>query len=93
MATLVGGVLSAFAAIPKFADGGIVSSPTLGLIGEYANARRNPEVIAPLDKLKGMIADVVPSSNSGGRLIAMVRGRDLMFVLDRQREYNNRLGI
>lgn len=78
--------------VTAFANGGIVSSPTLGLVGEYANARRNPEVIAPLDKLKGMIADVVPSGNSGGRLTAMVRGRDLMFVLDRQREYNDRLG-
>ena len=35
-----------------FADGGIVSGPTLGLVGEYPNARNNPEVIAPLDKLK-----------------------------------------
>lgn len=38
-----------------FANGGIVSGPTLGLVGEYANARNNPEVIAPLDKLKGML--------------------------------------
>jgi TP901 family phage tail tape measure protein len=35
MASMVGGVLAAFAAIPKFADGGIVSGPTMGLMGEY----------------------------------------------------------
>jgi len=35
-----------------FADGGIVSGPTMGLVGEYPGARSNPEVIAPLDKLK-----------------------------------------
>ncbi len=41
--------------IPEFAQGGIVSGPTLGLMGEYPGASSNPEVIAPLDKLKSMI--------------------------------------
>ena len=41
--------------IPSFADGGIVSGPTVGLMGEYPGASSNPEVIAPLDKLKSMI--------------------------------------
>jgi len=41
-----------------FADGGIVSGPTLGLIGEYPGAASNPEVIAPLDKLKSLIGDL-----------------------------------
>ena len=31
-----------------FADGGMVYGPTLGLVGEYAGASSNPEVIAPL---------------------------------------------
>jgi len=38
--------------IPEFAQGGIVSGPTLGLMGEYPGASSNPEVVAPLDKLK-----------------------------------------
>ncbi len=38
-----------------FADGGIVSGPTLAMVGEYAGAKTNPEVIAPLSKLKGMM--------------------------------------
>ena len=38
-----------------FANGGIVSGPTMGLVGEYPGARQNPEVIAPLNKLQGMI--------------------------------------
>jgi hypothetical protein len=46
---MVGGIQSA---IPTFADGGIVSGPTLGIMGEYAGARSNPEIIAPLDELK-----------------------------------------
>ena len=41
--------------IPSFAAGGIVSGPTMGLMGEYAGAGSNPEVIAPLDKLKSMM--------------------------------------
>ena len=41
--------------IPKFADGGIVSGKTLAMVGEYAGASSNPEVIAPLDKLKSLI--------------------------------------
>ncbi|MFD1141857.1 tape measure protein [Larkinella insperata] len=54
-AALKNTVSNSINSIPKFADGGIVSGPTLGLVGEYANARSNPEVIAPLDKLKRMV--------------------------------------
>lgn len=42
--------------ISRFANGGIVSGPTLGLMGEYAGAKSNPEVISPLDKLNSMIS-------------------------------------
>ena len=38
-----------------FANGGIISGPTLGLMGEYPGASHNPEVVAPLDKLKSLI--------------------------------------
>lgn len=41
--------------IPMLATGGIASSPTLAMVGEYSNANTNPEVIAPLDKLSGML--------------------------------------
>lgn len=41
--------------IPALATGGIVSSPTLAMVGEYSNASSNPEVITPLDKLNGML--------------------------------------
>lgn len=41
--------------IPKLASGGIAYGETMAMVGEYANARNNPEVIAPLDKLQGMI--------------------------------------
>lgn len=44
-----------FAGIPMLADGGIAYGRTLAEIGEYSGARANPEVIAPLDKLKQLI--------------------------------------
>ena len=34
---------------------GLLSSPTRMFAGEYPGARRNPEVIAPLDKLRGIM--------------------------------------
>ena len=42
--------------VPAFADGGLVTGPTLGLVGEgMGTSAANPEVIAPLDKLKDMM--------------------------------------
>ena len=66
--------------IPAFADGGIVSGPTLGLMGEYSGAKANPEVIAPLDKLKSIIG-----GNESQTIIPDVRisGDDLLIVFDR----------
>lgn len=52
IAELMGGVFAAFASIPKFKDGGVVSGPTLGVFGEYPGAKSNPEVVAPLDRLQ-----------------------------------------
>jgi hypothetical protein len=66
--------------VTAFADGGIVSGPTLGLMGEYPGARSNPEVIAPLDKLKSLMK---PDQSSGFVASTTIQGRDLAIVLDR----------
>lgn len=73
-----------------FAKGGIVSSPTLGLIGEYAGASRNPEVVAPLDKLQSMIGD------RNGKAVNVtgdfkLRGQDLLVAIDRAEKYRDRI--
>lgn len=47
------GTLSAVS-VPRLANGGIVNQPTLAMVGEYAGANTNPEVIAPLDKLESL---------------------------------------
>jgi len=65
--------------VMPFADGGIVSGPTVGLIGEYAGASNNPEVVAPLDKLRGMLNPVGEPVIIGGTLRAS--GREIVCVL------------
>ena len=66
--------------VTAFANGGIVSGPTLGLMGEYPGARSNPEVIAPLDKLKTLMK---PEQSSGYVAQTHISGRDLAIVLER----------
>ena len=60
-----------------FANGGIVSGPTMGLMGEYPGAKTNPEVVAPLDKLKSMIG----SGSGSGEFV--LRGNDLILAIQR----------
>jgi hypothetical protein len=73
--------------VTAFADGGIVSGPTLGLMGEYPNARSNPEVIAPLDKLQGLLNT---SDGSGFVASTTIAGRDLAIVLERYNKDSKR---
>jgi hypothetical protein len=61
----------------KFANGGIVSGPTYGLMGEYPGAASNPEVVAPLDKLQSLIGGV------GGNLEARISGNDLLILMNK----------
>jgi tape measure domain-containing protein len=70
---------SVFSNIMEFADGGIISGPTVGLMGEYSGARTNPEVVAPLDKLRSMIG------GAGGNVIVTGRldGRDILLSSER----------
>lgn len=70
----------------KFATGGIAYGPTLGLVGEYAGARTNPEVIAPLSDLKNILAN---TGFGGGQLVARVAGRDLLFVIEEASRVKN----
>lgn len=91
IASAVAMTTGAFAAVPKFAAGGIVSGPTMGLMGEYPGAKSNPEVIAPLNKLQGMI-----DNGSGGNMNLtgefVVRGQDLVLALQRAERQKNRIG-
>ena len=68
--------------IPAFATGGVIKTPTLGLMGEYANASTNPEIIAPENKLRQIYREESAGAG-GGELVAIVKGDDLQFILDR----------
>ena len=82
LAAAAGGIVrTAFnSLIPDFAAGGLAYSNTIARVGEYPGARNNPEVIAPLNKLKDMIG-------IGGEVIFRQEGAELVGVL---KAYDNR---
>jgi len=73
----------------KFASGGIVSGPTNALIGEYAGAKSNPEVVAPLDKLKSLISDTGNGGQMIGKLETRISGNDLVILMNRASKNRN----
>nr|DAP09079.1 MAG TPA: tail tape measure [Caudoviricetes sp.] len=86
----VAAIVAAMKSIPKFADGGIVSGPTLAMVGEYAGASGNPEVIAPLDKLRSMLA---PSQGYGsGDVNFRIKGRELVGIIEKENNIRRRNG-
>jgi tape measure domain-containing protein len=76
-------------AAPALAQGGLATGPTMALVGDNRNARVDPEVIAPLSKLKSMMGDM----GVGGTLETRISGNDLIILLNRSQkdltEYNN----
>ena len=54
----------------------------MGLMGEYPGASSNPEVVAPLDKLKSLIG------GSGGTLEARISGNDLLILMNKASRNN-----
>ena len=92
IAMAVGAVSSAMKKTKKFAKGGIISAPTMGLMGEYPGAKNNPEVVAPLDRLKGLIGDSrgrAQQVNVGGSF--ELRGQDLVVALERANSTRDRI--
>lgn len=80
-------IIATMLSIPKFATGGIVSGPTLAMVGEYGGASNNPEVIAPLNKLRGLLG------NSGGgyeEVKFKIEGRTLVGILNKESNINKR---
>jgi hypothetical protein len=72
-----------------FAQGGIISGPTYGLMGEYASAGRDPEVVAPLSKLKGMMGD------SGGTQVYgefVLKNRTLVAAVNTENNRRDKYG-
>lgn len=71
----------AAAGVPMLASGGLATGPTLAMVGEYAGASGNPEVIAPLDKLRSLL----PEPDEGvGDFEFRIKGDDLVAVYNRR---------
>lgn len=72
---------------PKLAEGGLAFGPTMATVGDNRNARVDPEVIAPLSKLKSMMGDM----GIGGTLETRISGNDLIILLNRSQKGLNRI--
>lgn len=82
-AGMVATIVATLMSMPKFAKGGIVTGPTVGLIGEAG-----PEAVIPLHKLESMMANTGREVRVVGTLRA--RGKDLVGTID---NYNNALTV
>lgn len=70
---------------PKLAKGGLAYGATYAMVGDNPNARVDPEVIAPLSKLR----DMMPAGGASNVNIALsgelkAKGRDLIYVLGKE---------
>jgi tape measure domain-containing protein len=74
-------------ATPKLAEGGLATGPTMALVGDNRNVRVDPEVIAPLSKLKSMMGDM----GMGGVLETRISGNDLIILLNRSQKGLSRI--
>ena len=74
-----------FRGLAGLANGGVVFGQTPVMVGDYTGVRSNPEVIAPLSKLKNMIG-------GGGQMQGefVLRGQDLIVALQRAEKSRNR---
>ena len=74
-------------AAPALAEGGLAYGPTLATVGDNRGARVDPEVIAPLSKLKSMMGDM----GIGGTLETRISGNDLIILLNRSQKGLSRI--
>jgi tape measure domain-containing protein len=72
---------------PKLAEGGLAYGPTMAMVGDNKNSRVDPEVIAPLSKLKSMMGDM----GVGGTLETRISGNDLIILLNRSQKGLSRI--
>lgn len=78
---------------PKLAKGGLAFGPTYAMVGDNPNAGVDPEVIAPLSKLKKMMVGGATTNVNitlSGELTA--KGRDLVYAIGKENFKSNILG-
>ena len=76
----VSAIIATIQSIPKFADGGIVTSATLGVFGEAG-----PEAVMPLDRLNDFVRD--REVRVTGEIVG--RGKDLSVIINNYNKVRN----
>tara|TARA_R110001583_G_scaffold129773_3_gene281631 strand:+ start:644 stop:2998 length:2355 start_codon:yes stop_codon:yes gene_type:complete len=75
------------APLPALAEGGLAFGPTAALVGDNPGAQADPEVIAPLSKLQGMMGNSVQTV----RVIGEISGENIVLASDRYNTNKNRM--
>jgi hypothetical protein len=89
----LGAIAKASASSLKLASGGVAYGPTSALIGEYPGAKSNPEVVAPLSKLKDLLGNATGNAPSvPSQIVLRANGSDLVAVLDLNNRKQSRRG-
>lgn len=73
--------------LPRLANGGVINQPTLAMVGEYANAKNNPEIVTPENKMRDVFAEslapfVIAMHEEADRVIQAIRSIDSTIQLD-----------
>ena len=70
--------------VPSLANGGLAYGPTMAMVGDNRNAAIDPEVVAPLSKLKDMMGGGVVE------VVGRIKGDDIFLSNARNRGARNR---
>lgn len=73
--------------IPRLADGHVATGPILAMIGEYAGARRDPEIVAPRSAMMSAFRDVLDAAGGlsvGDTVVIEVEGAPMTGVVRRR---------
>ena len=80
----VGGGLFQRVGVPALASGGLAYGPTMAMVGDNKNAAIDPEVVAPLSKLKDMMGGGVVE------VVGRIKGDDIFLSNARNSSARNR---
>ena len=80
----VGGGLFQRVGVPALAQGGLAYGPTMAMVGDNKNAAIDPEVVAPLSKLKDMMGGGVVE------VVGRIKGDDIFLSNARNSSARNR---
>jgi len=80
--------------LPALQSGALVSGRNTVVVGEYAGADNNPELISPVNKVQKYITEAVQNSGGGGaqQLYSFISGDDIMLVSERGAYRKSRVG-